>query len=44
MDEDGGGSVDLEEFIYNYFEKQTEVKERILLLEEQIRNHERTRD
>jgi hypothetical protein len=34
----------LDEFIYNYFEKQRQVKERIIQLEEEIRNHEKNRD
>ena len=29
LDEDGSGVVNLDEFIFNYFEKQKEVKERI---------------
>ncbi len=34
----------LDEFINNYFEKQTQVKERIIALEEQIKGHQKNKD
>jgi C2 domain len=34
----------LDEFINNYFEKQTVIKERIIALEEQIKGHQKNKD
>lgn len=44
LDDDGSGHINLNEFIGNYFEKQREVKELIISLEEQVKIYSQNRE
>lgn len=44
LDEDGSGTIVLDEFIFSYFEKQRQVKERIVQLDEDIKQHYESRE
>jgi hypothetical protein len=44
LDDDGSGTIYLDEFIQNYFERQKVIKERIIQLEEDIKVHVESRE
>jgi len=44
IDEDGSGTIPMEEFVFSYFEKQRQVKERIQQLEEDVKTHQEARE
>ena len=44
LDDSGDGVVQLDEFVQNYFDKQTQIKERIVALEENIQNHHKQKN
>lgn len=44
LDDDNSGVILLDEFVQNYFDKQTQVKERIAELDELIKTHQKTKE